>query len=83
MISKAFIRQENNERARRALEVLKAYEKANDPGCGVETALSDLLTDLMHWGSRKRRHSTTDKFEVALDKARGYFAAEEAMGSAI
>lgn len=76
------IRAANNRRARRALAVLRQYERDNDPGSGVETALVDLLADLMHWGSAKRRHSAYDKFEGALDTARGYFAAEQATGEA-
>lgn len=76
------IRKVNNRRARRALAVLRAYEKANDPHGGVETALSDLLADLMHWGSAKRRHSAYDKFEAALHFARECFAAEEKTGEA-
>lgn len=55
------IRTANNRRARRALKVLQAYEKANDPGSGVDTAIVDLLADLMHWGSARRRHSAYDK----------------------
>lgn len=77
------VRVKNNRRARRALAVLRAYERANDPGGGVETALADLLADLMHWGSRKRRHSSIDKFEAALDFARGCLASEELTGEAI
>ena len=72
----------NNRRARRALVVLQTYEKANDPGSGVDTAIKDLLTDLMHWGSAKRRHSAYDKFEGALATARDYFATEQETGEA-
>lgn len=68
----------NNQRAARALKILKIYERDYDNGEGVDTALVDLLADLMHWGSRKRRHSAYDKFEGALDSARNHFEAEEA-----
>lgn len=74
---KANIRIANNERAARALSVLRSYERSYDRGEGVDTALVDLLADLMHWGSAKRRHSAYDKFEGALDTARGHFEAEE------
>lgn len=75
-----FARRSNNRRARHALAVLRVYAKGN---IDVETACADLLADLMHWGSRKRRHASLDRFEAALDRARGYFAAEEATGNAI
>lgn len=71
----------NNTRARRGLKALQAYKTISGPGYANEdadTALTDLLTDLMHWGSRRRRHSAIDKFEAALDTAHHHFAFEEA-----
>jgi hypothetical protein len=71
---------QNNRRARLGLQTLQAYKKLNGPGYAnepIETALYDLLTDLMHWGSRRRRHGKYDKFERALETARGHFKAEE------
>jgi hypothetical protein len=71
----------NNTRARRGLKTLQAYKKISGPGYAMEsvdTALIDLLADLMHWGSHKRRHSAYDKFEGALAQAREHFAYEEA-----
>lgn len=70
---------QNNLRARRGLKTLKAYKAINGSGYAgesVDEALSDLLADLMHWGSRQRRHSAFDKFEGALETARMNYAAE-------
>jgi hypothetical protein len=71
----------NNTRARRGLKTLQAYKQISGSGYAMEsvdTALIDVLTDLMHWGSRIRRHSSLDKFESALAMARVHFVAEEA-----
>lgn len=73
------VKRDNNYRAKRALYILQTYERDFEgPHEGVDTSLVDLLADLMHWGSAKRHHSAYDKFEGALDRARGHFAAEEA-----
>ena len=70
----------NNTRARRGLKTLQAYKQISGEGYAsesVDTALVDLLADLMHWGSHKRRHSAYDKFEGALAVARDHFESEE------
>lgn len=61
----------NDERARWAASALRAFRRAT--GADAEEALSDLLSDLMHWSDRN-----VFDFEAALDRARMHYEAETA-----
>lgn len=59
----------NDRRAAWAGRAIAAFREAT--GTDEEDALGDLLADLIHWSDR----SNFD-FELALDRARGHYAAE-------
>ena len=61
----------NARRARRAAAALAAYRRRT--GADPEDAVSDLLTDLMHWCDRLGL-----AFPEALGRARSHYAAETA-----
>lgn len=73
------ILRDNPKRARRGREMIKLYrERFDGPNEDFETVLTDMLADLMHWGSRKRSHRKYSRFEFCLERARNHFEAEEA-----
>ena len=59
----------NADRAEEAAAVLRYFQNAT--GTDRESALGDLLCDLMHWSS-----GNNFDFEIALGRARGYYEAE-------
>jgi hypothetical protein len=59
----------NDDRAEWAAAALRHFQCMT--GTDYEDALGDLLADLMHWGDRNNFD-----FELALDRARGNYAAE-------
>ena len=59
----------NDDRAAWADYALTAF--MSQTGTEIESALGDLLGDLMHWCDRNNYD-----FEAALDRARGYYEAE-------
>lgn len=61
----------NVRRARRAAAALAAYRRRT--GADPEDAVSDLLTDLMHWCEQSGQ-----AFPEELDRARSHYAAETA-----
>lgn len=69
----------NEDRAKRALDVLEAYGRANDEHADDQTRLIDLLADLMHLArSREDKHPEDGRmdFTDAVRIAEGHFAAE-------
>ena len=58
-------------RERTCLAANALLELRDATGCNYDEALTDMLTDLMHWASHKGRD-----FEQALDTARIHFDAE-------
>jgi hypothetical protein len=70
------MRPKNVERARRGEHALKHYTRAKgeawNPGCESETALTDLLADLMHYCRWKH----LAEFEVCHARAGNHFTEE-------
>lgn len=64
----------NLRRARRAAAALAAYRRRT--GADPQDAVSDLLTDLLHWCEH-----FGPAFSEALDRARSHYAAETAKPS--
>jgi len=66
----------NGDRAEWAAVALRHFQCVT--GCDYEDSLGDLLGDLMHWSDRNNFD-----FELALDRARGHYAAETAQGGGL
>lgn len=63
----------NVTRARRAAGILRSYKSEHEPkGEDDQTALTDLLADLMHFSGR----ADDVRFDRALESARMHFEAE-------